>query len=233
MDLLKQSTGQAREVISAMPMQSRVISILLVVAIVVSLAFLVRRTDSLGREMLFGGRMLTEPELDAIELAFGHAGLSDWRREGRRIEIPSSAKAAYLAALDESKGLPNSIGGYMDEALKATNVFDPSGLRDSREMLAKQRDLGVKIAAFPDVQSASVEYDEGDRVGLSRSRPQSASVLVVPEGNLPLPRSRIKDIENLVRGSYAGLSADNIVVIDTNSTSSSPSSDDDDPLLAL
>ena len=36
-------------------------------------------------------------------------------------------------------------------------------MRNSREMLAKEQDLGIKIAAFPDVQWASVDYDEGEK----------------------------------------------------------------------
>ena len=46
MDLLKQSTGQAREAFAAMPVQSRVITILLIVSIVIGLGFLVRGSES-------------------------------------------------------------------------------------------------------------------------------------------------------------------------------------------
>ena len=102
MDLLRQSTGQAREAFVAMPMQSRVISVMLVAAILIGLAFLVRGSDSSGKELLFGGRSFSEQELDAIELAFSRAGLSQWKREGRRIEIPADAKSSYLGALQES-----------------------------------------------------------------------------------------------------------------------------------
>ncbi len=49
----------------------------------------------------------------------------------------------------------------MKEAIDKTNIFDPTGLRDSREMLAKQQDLGIKISAFPDVQWASVDIRPG------------------------------------------------------------------------
>lgn len=231
MDLLKQSTGQAREAFAAMPMQSRIISIMLVAAIVIGLAFLIRGSESDNREMLFGGRSFSEQELDAIELAFSRAGLSKWKREGRRIEIPGDSKASYVAALEASSSLPLTLRSYMKDALDGTNIFDPSGLRDSREMLAKQQDLGVKISAFPDVQWASVEYDQGERRGLSRTRPQAASVLVIPEGTMALSRSRIRDIQSLVRGSYAGLSNEDIVVIDTNSTSGSGLMDEDDPVL--
>jgi len=231
MDLLKQSTGQAREAFASMPMQSRVISVMLVAAIAIGLAFLVRGSESAGRELLFGGHTFSEQEQDAIELAFSRAGLADYQRVGRRIEIPSGQKAVYVAALQESSSLPFTLRTYLKDAVDNTNIFDPSGLRNSREMIAKQQDLGNKISAFPDVQWASVTYSEGDRLGLSRTRSRSASVMVIPEGNLSLSPNRIKDIENLVRGSYAGLASEDIFVVDTNAPYGSSSVDDDDPLL--
>ena len=232
MDLLKQSTGQAREAFAAMPVQSRVITILLIVSIVIGLGFLVRGSESSKTHLLFGGRTFKEHELDAIEMAFSQAGLKQWQREGRRIEVPADSQAEYLAALQGSlTSLPISLRSYTKEAIESANIFESAKLLDSREMVAKERDLGDKIAAFPDVQWASVEYSQGERLGFSRSRPQSASVMVAPEGNTPLSRSRIKDIENLIRGSYAGLQAEDIVVIDTNATSGTASTDEDDPLL--
>lgn len=230
MSILKQSTGQAREAFEAMPMQSRVIAGMLVIAIAIGLAFLVRGNHSTGRENLFGGRSFGEQELDAIEMAFSSAGLQDWEREGRRIKIPTESKAAYLAALEESASLPISLRSRVNEAINATSVFDSSELRVAREMHAKEQDLGTKIMSFPDVRFASVEYDRGERRGLGRTRPQSASVLVIPEGTQPLSRARIASIERIVHFSYAGMSADEVSVIDTNSTSGSGFIEDEDPL---
>ncbi len=231
MSLFKESTGQAREAFTAMPMQSRIISVMLVAAIAIGLAFLVRGNGSISTETLFSGHSFGEQELAAVELAFSRAGLSDWEREGRRIRIPRDSKAAYLAALAESATLPMSLRSSVQEAIDATNVFDSNDLRIAREMHAKEQDLGNKIAAFPEIRWASVEYDRGERRGLSRVRPQSASVVVQPEGTGALPRQRIIAIKELIRGSYAGMSSDDVVVIDTNSTSTSALAEEDDPLL--
>ena len=231
MSLIKQSTDQAREAFTAMPMQSRVISIMLVAAIAIGLAFLIRGESSAGKDALFGGQSFGEQELAAIEMAFSRANLNDWEREGRRIKIPRETKAAYLAALEESSNLPLTLRSSVQEAINATTVFDSSDLRIAREMHAKEQDLGNKIAALHEVRWASVEYDRGERRGLSRSTPQSASVVVQPEGTAPLPRPRIMAIKELIRGSYAGMSIDDVVVIDTNSTSTSSLTDDQDPLL--
>ena len=119
----------------------------------------------------------------------------------------------------------------MQTAIDSGSVFDSNEARTSRESHAKERDLGNKIMAFAEVRWASVEHDEGERYGLGRTRPQSASVFVIPEGTGALSRARIMAIQELVRSSYAGMEVDDVSVIDTNSTSTSALTDDLDPLL--
>ena len=231
MNFLRQSTDQARQVFLAMPMQSRIIAAMLVTAIAIGLAFLVRGSDVKSTEYLFGGRSMGEQEMDSIEVALSAAGLNDWEREGRRIKVPKESKSAYMAALGDAAGLPIALRTEVDQAIKSSSPFDSSDLRKSREMHAKEKDLGNKISQFPDVRWASVEYDQGERIGLSRVMPQSASVMVQPEGVRALPRQRILAIQELIRGSYAGMATDDVVVIDTNSTTVSTGAHGEDPLL--
>ena len=231
MNFLRQSTDQARQVFLAMPMHSRIIAAILVTAIAIGLAFLVRGSDVKSTEYLFGGRSMGEQEMDSIEVALSAAGLNDWEREGRRIKVPKESKSAYMAALGDAAGLPIALRTEVDQAIKSSSPFDSSDLRKSREMHAKEKDLGNKISQFPDVRWASVEYDQGERIGLSRVMPQSASVMVQPEGVRALPRQRILAIQELIRGSYAGMATDDVVVIDTNSTTVSTGADGEDPLL--
>ncbi|TWT83401.1 flagellar MS-ring protein [Planctomycetes bacterium CA13] len=232
MNFFSQSSEQMREAFNAMPMQSRIITALLVAAIAIGLGFLVRGTSSVNHEVLFGGRVLNENEIDAVELSFSHAGLNDWEREGRRIRIPRESRNAYLAALEESASLPVSLQSHVQTAINSASPFESSEQRLSREMHAKEQDLGSHLARFPDIKFASVEYDRAERVGLSRDRPQSASVVVTPEGTEPLSKQRIDQIKEMIRASYAGMSSDDVAVIDTNSDGSIGFDEDADPLAA-
>ena len=231
MSILRNSTDQAREAIASMPMQSRIISVLLVAAIVIGLGFLVRGSSVSGDVPLFGGRSLDEQELDAIEIAFSNSGLNEWEREGRRIKIPRHSRSDYIAALEGSPYLPISLRSAVERAISQASVFEPNELRVAREMQAKKQDLSSKIVSFPDISRASVEYDRGERVGFSRSRPQSANVMLTPEGTDPLPSFRIRQIQEFVRSSFAGMTSEDVVVVDTNATSSSAATEADDPLL--
>ncbi len=231
MSLVTQTTDQLRETLMAMPLQSRIISGLLVAAIGIGLAFLVQSNGANDYEPLFGGRYFGESELDEVELSFASAGLNGWKREGRRLVIPMDERDKYYAALEASTTLPMSLRTNMKQAIDSGNPLESNEQRLSREMHAKEQDMGSKIALFPDVRWASVEYDRGDRRGMSLSRPQSASVVVTPEGLDPLSRVRMQQIKDLVAGSYAGMSVDDVKVIDFNASTSLLDAEDADPLL--
>lgn len=231
MDFLQQASRPLREAVIAMPPASRWAAAMLIVLIAVGLGALANSTASDEFEYLFGGRSLSEAEVDMVELAFSQAGLRDWIREGRRIRVPSGTRGEYLAAMSESANLPLALRSSVQEAIDKASPWESSDQRLARELHAKAQDLGGKISSsFPDVRWASVEYDRGERTGLARTRPQSASVIVSPEGTDPLPPARIKMIKEFVRGAYAGMTADDVVVTDTNASHPSGHGDED-PLL--
>ncbi|MEM6363964.1 MAG: beta-cystathionase [Planctomycetota bacterium] len=229
--MLQTTLEQFRKAFAAMPIPSRIIAGLLVVAIVLALGLLVRTSSQASTEFLLGGRLMDEADLDAAEVAFGTAGLTGWRREGRRIEIPSEQRSAFLAALADSKSLPISLRTSVQAAQETASAFESSAMRMAKEMHAKELDLGNKIATFADVRWASVEYDRGQRLGLARSVPQTASVVVQPEGTEPLSAARIDMIRRMIRGSYAGMTVDDVEVIDTNGTATPAMLADEDPLM--
>ena len=212
-----------------MPAQSRIIMALLVGVIAVGLGFLVRGEMKTEEEFLFGGQTFNEAELAKFEAAFSSAGLKDWRRDGSRMRIPNDAKADYLSALQASSSLPMSVRSNLEDALDTASVFDSNDMRRAREMHAKERDVAQAITRFPDVRSATVTYTEGERIGLSRRRPQSAAVVIQPLGGSPLPASQHRAIREMVRGAF-GMSADDVVLTDLNGTSSADAEDDDPTL---
>jgi flagellar M-ring protein FliF len=231
MNFLQKTFEPVRDAFFAMPMTTRVIAGMLVLVISIGFGLLVKGDKTGDKEYLFGGRMLSESDVDSVEMAFGQAGLKEWTREGRRIRIPAGNRNEYLTALKESSTLPLSLRSSIQDAIEKASPFESSEQRNSREMHAKSQDLGAKISSFPDIRWASVDYDRGERTGLSRSRPQSASVVVTPEGNEPLPKARVNMIKELVRGSYAGMTGEDVVVIDTNASHAGGEWDEEDPML--
>ncbi len=132
--------------------------------------------------------------------------------------------------MSDSANLPLALRSSVQEAIDKASPWESSDQRLAREMHAKAQDLGAKISSFPEIRWASVEYDRGERTGLTRTRPQSASVIVSPEGAEPLPQPRVKMIKEFVRGAYAGMTAEDVVVTDTNASHISGHGDED-PML--
>ena len=169
---------------------------------------------------LFGGGELRDFDLDQVEMAFGAAGLKGWRRENQQIYVPSATRHEYLAALQSSSALPYSLHSAVGEAFESGGYFESDSVRRMRTQYAKSQDLGNKLTAFADVQWASVDYDEQDAGGFGQNLIRSASVVVVPVGDKPLPATRVRMIQELVAGAYAGMSSDEVVVTDTKARES-------------
>ena len=213
-----------------MPVGNRVIAGLLVIAIVVSLGFLGFGGKAEKTEYLLGGRLMNASELDAAEYAFGAAGLPGWKRDGKRMMIPSDRRAEFLAALQESGTLPMHLRTQVETALGSMSAFDSNGQRDAKLAHALEKDLGARLMVFPDVRFADVKYNLGERQGLSRRRLQTASVMVQPEGLSPLSADRIRMIQQSISSSFAGMSVDDVTVIDANATSLIGGLHDESPL---
>lgn len=231
MKSLLQAYHWLQAAVRVMPVASRWMSAGLLMVVVIGLVWTFGTGAVEDSEYLFGGKLLTESEADLVELAFSEAGLSSWTREGRRIRVPLINRNEYLSVLRESASLPLALQSQVQQTLAQGSPFESREQRQARESYAKAQDLGRKISAFPEVRWASVEYDRGERPGLSRSRSQSASVFVSPEGTAPLTKARVNMIRELVRASYAEMRSDDVVVIDTNASETDPAWEDQDPVL--
>ncbi|MEL6897243.1 MAG: beta-cystathionase, partial [Planctomycetota bacterium] len=219
-----------REFAAGMSMQHRVVGGMLLVAILLAVVLLVRGASwGESSEYLFGGRQLSDRELDRFELAFAKAALNDFAREGRRIRVPKEQRAEYLAALQAESALPAELQSIVQDAIDAGSPWESQQQRRDRMRHAKEQKLGREIAKIPEVRSASVEHDTDETPGFGKTAKQSAVVIVTPEGGQSLSKGRMDQIRSLVRHAYASLNDDDISVIDVNS-SHSPDAEDD-PLL--
>lgn len=176
-------------------------------------------------EPLFGGGPMRDFDLDQVELVFGAAGLTGWRREDQQIYVPSQSRHQYLAALQSSSALPFSLHSAVESALESGGYFESDAARRLRTQFAKAQDLGNKLTAFSDVQWASVDYDEQEAGGFGQDLIRSASVMIVSTNGKPLPAARIRMIQKLVAAAYAGMSSDDVVVTDTMARESVAGSD--------
>jgi len=215
MDFINQAYSQLVELIRSMSAGTRLATVLLLVLVVVSLTYLVQYQANGGDELLLAGRSFTPSELAAIETAFAKAGLGKSQITGSQIRIPRGKKELYLAALADGSALPADFYKYLDDAIKADNPFSSPRTIDARLRTAKQRELALIIGRMTGIESATVQYDEELKRGLSQQKQKTAMVFVQSHSG-QLEADQVRSIRNVVASAYAGLDRNNITITDSS-----------------
>src|SRR5262245_43460407 len=216
MDFVNQAYGQLAELVRSMSVGTRIATVLLLVAVAVSLAWLFQYQVAGGDEYLLGGRPFTQSELTAIETAFAKAGLGKSQVVGSQIRIPRGQKEAYLAALADGSALPADFYKYLDDAIAADSPFASSKSLEMRRWNAKQKTLSLIIGRMRGIESATVQYDEETKRGLVPQKHKTAMVAVQTRGG-QLEDEQVKAIRNVVASAYAGLERHQITITDMTS----------------
>ena len=226
MDFLNRAYLQVADLFRSMTPAARITAGLLLAAVVVGLGFLFNTRVSGGDAYLLSGHHFSPSEIDAMEAAFGTAGLSDYEIEGSRIRVPRSVKAKYLAALADAGAMPAHFGSHLTEAINKPSPFTSKHQQESLEKAALQQELAMVVGSMRGVERAAVLYDKKKEPGFRREQTITASVSVKPVGTQPLEPVQVRNIRHLVAGAIAGLSPDRVTVVDLNGRSYSGAKSD-------
>jgi flagellar M-ring protein FliF len=239
MDFLNKLFAQLNDLFKSMSPGARMTAGLLLVAVVVSLGYLFNSQAGGADTFLLNGQSFTSEEMTAMEAAFGKAGLSDYTVDGSRIRVVKSRQAAFLAAMADNGALPSQFGDHFSKALASSGPFTPRAQQEEMIKNARQRELAMVIRSMNGIENAVVHYDVQKRTGgLSNNQVITASVSVKPRGNLTLDEARVPMIRSLVASAIAGLSPENVTVVDINGrahvgTKGGTGSAIDDPYLSM
>lgn len=216
MDFLNKLLAQLNDLFKSLSPGARMTAGLLLAAVVVSIGYLFNAQSSGADAFLLNGQSFTADELSAMEGAFGKAGLSDYTVDGSRVRITKSRQAAYLGALADGGALPAGFGDHLAQAANSPGPFTSRAQQEEMMKVAKQRELAAIIRTMNGVENAVVHYDMQKRSGLNQTQNATASVSVKPRGNLQLNETQVPMIRSLVASAIAGLSPENVTVIDIN-----------------
>jgi flagellar M-ring protein FliF len=228
MNQFSQLMQQLRTMYAGMTPQSRLMAILLSLGILVSAGFLVQGYTEGATSMvyLFDGKLLSEDDLDHIEIALSNASLRRYEREGHRIRVPKSAKDEYYKAISEGRAVPEGMGGAVASALNNNSFLEPSRITDAKMLNGKLLNLADAIKRTDSIiQDAVVTYDE-KRVGFSSERKQTASVGIKTRLNRPLTSTQANAIRLFIASSFAGLKPSDVTILDLSTLQASVVSDD-------
>src|SRR5439155_6884394 len=82
---------------------------------------------------------------------------------------------------------------------------------------AKQKELALIIGRMQGIESATVQFDEEVKRGLTQQKQKTAMVAVQTRGG-QLEEEQVKAIRNVVASAYAGLDRRNITITDLSGT---------------
>ena len=103
MDFLNKAYSQLTDLFKSMTPGSRITAGMLLIMIVVSLTYLFVFQVNTANEYLFGSREFSQGELDAMQSAFGAAGLNNFKVVGKRVCVPRGQLVEYLQALSQGQ----------------------------------------------------------------------------------------------------------------------------------
>lgn len=216
MEAGKATWNKAGEMVQAMPPLARSALVLCVLAIAGGLAYVCLGEFTGDSAFLFSGREFPADQLAEMETAWAQDGLSAYRIQGHRVQVPQKEQAKYLAALADHDALPRDLG---DEWLKLScelNPFLSQAARLETLKIAKQNMLSKIIREMSDVESCWVLVDTCKSGGLKQEEKWTASVGVRGKLHRPLAAHSLQQISVLVAASIAGLDAKDVVVVDLN-----------------
>ena len=227
MDFLNRAFSQVSDLFASMTPGARIAAALMLVAIVVSLAFLFQQSGTTGDTYLLGGHAFSPGEMPAVQAAIAKAGLNDFEVEGNLIRIPRGKQAEYVAALADAGALPADAHDIMDQVLRDSSPFASSKQRAEQLKIAREQVLAKTISKLSGIEAATVFFDTRPRRGFHRDELVTAAVHVKPLGSAPLESRHVQAIRSLVASSIAGLRPQMVTVVDANTSKTWAGSDSD------
>ena len=183
-----------------------------IIAIIIILSVILNHSDNV---VLFSG--LSTTEVSEISRAITELGVSDVVvKSNGEIHVPED-QVDYLRMQLAVQGYPKSTDNY-DIWNNGVDLWSTDS--DKREIQRQQREqrIAAAIATLDAVRTATVNFDPGtqsDYLLSSDKTEPSCSVVLRLADDMELKNSEVRAIFSLVTSSVAGMTNDNVKIVDT------------------
>ncbi len=193
---------------------SRLAAFAIVGTIIWSLTWITLNRSNDSCEELAGGLLLTDYELERVEMAFGNAGLSDYQRIGRKIKIPKENKSEYLKALVLAQAIPGD--GPIEQKSESCWELEVEHdvWRSATRERAREKALEKLLVRLPQIESINVDYDE---YRLCKEYFRTASIQLKTIDGKAVDDATKDAIVSHTSSYFSGLTPNSINLIDTPS----------------
>ncbi|WP_424985489.1 flagellar basal-body MS-ring/collar protein FliF [Microbulbifer sp. S227A] len=193
--------------------RKQIVVILATAAVIVTLVVMSRMAAAPSMKLLYAG--LENGSAGDVVRALEQRGTL-YEVRGGSIYVPAENRDELRMTL-ASEGLPAN-GGRGYELLDSLNGFGTtSQMFDAAYWRAKEGELARTIVASPHVAHARVHIAHNSSGPFQRSVDPTASVSLVPAGS-PVTPAQANALRFLVASAVAGLTVENVAIIDSNGT---------------
>ena len=215
MDFLNKAFAELADLFKSMSPGARITAGLLVVLVAVSMTYLFVFQMNTANEFLFGSREFSQAELDAMQTAFGAAGLNQFEVVGKRVRVPRGKLVEYLQALSQRNFQPQNFDSAIDQVVADSNsLIDSRPLQDFKFSQALDKKCGQVISGMRGIDQATVQSREVKKGGFPPQTERKATVAASGTGGALSP-AHVQQIRTYVAGYYA-IGLDDVTITDLN-----------------
>ncbi len=215
MDVLPRITRQLVELFRGMSLAQRATFVAVPLLVFGGFAWLLFANQPDGFQAVSFGKAFASEELSAAERALNQAGLTNYRREGRKLLAPANQLDRYNAALVEFDAVPADLGTQMLKQFESLGPFTTDRQRQEMKEALLLQELRRMIEAVPDIEHARVAVaNSGRRVSFGQKPRVTANVTVKPRAGRELSSRLVASLRQAVASMVPDLSPADVTVFD-------------------
>ncbi len=231
MDVLPRITRQLVELFRAMSFVQRATFVAVPLLMLGGFAWLLVANRPNDFQAVSFGKAFASDELSAAERALNQAGLTNYRREGRKLLAPANQLDRYNAALVEFDAVPSDLGSQMLKQFESLGPFTTDRQRQEMKEALLLQELRRMIEAVPDIEHARVAVaNSGRRVSFGQKPRVTANVTVKPRAGRELSSRLVASLRQAVASMVPDLTPTDVTVFDVARGQAYAGESTDDPL---
>ena len=186
----------------------------IIIAILAILHVSQLRSNAPMQELLQGCKLQSR-DLHRMQIAFGQAGLNDFKIKEGVIWVPEARHSSYLTAANDHDAIPADLKLTKDPSDNDSgNPFLSRSQQEYRKHLRRKNQIREMVIRLPFVDQAWFEMDQAPRKNAFSTTRRSAVLSIRCNPENPLRESYVDTIKKMVAGAVSDLPVENIVVID-------------------
>lgn len=210
MEQFRRAQATIQKYLSMLTVSQKLLIASLVVVLLMTLFVVQQYASTTEYQELAPGA--TAQELQTIAAHLQATG-QEYQEIDGKIMVPASSQRRVFASLVESGNAPADNRIYFDNLVDKQSWTQNYQQNEQLATIARQNELGRSIAALSGINKAQVFLDVPKRRGIGVvDRTPTASVVVI--GRNGIGQDTVDSIAHLVASSTAGLSVENVRVID-------------------